>query len=334
MNDEETPGARAGVSRRSAAAVPSAPSASGPGFAFKGERVAVAIPAFQNITGRADVGWLGLAIAETLTSKLGNVARLKVIERNRMDEILKEMALAQSGLVETKFMEFGKMAGAQHLIIGSFQALGDKDNMMIKVTARAVDTVTGVVVQGQGIDAQGSFKDIFALQDRLAESITATLRVEVTPDEKKRVSAKETSSVAAYELFWLARAEGDPARKITLLRKAVEMDSGYALAHLNLAGVLFAMSMNQPENPEVEKHALEAARLDGTLADAYNVAGTYYDRLAFAQSKAGNPAAKQTAARAIENYKKFVQTKADSDSVLYKGQVERAKRKIEELSKI
>ena len=36
----------------------------------KGERVPIAVTKFANVAGRADYEWLGLAISETLSSKL------------------------------------------------------------------------------------------------------------------------------------------------------------------------------------------------------------------------------------------------------------------------
>lgn len=82
-------------------------------------------------------------MAEHVASFVAQSERVTVVERARMDEVLGEIALGQTGaLDESKAAEAGKMAGATHLVVGSYEQIG----RTIKLRARLVDVESGTVV--------------------------------------------------------------------------------------------------------------------------------------------------------------------------------------------
>ena len=302
-------------------------------------KAVIAIPAFRNLTGNPAFDWLGTAFSETLASKLSNVSQIRVVERSRLDEILREMELAQSGMVDDRYAQVGRMAGAQFLLVGSFQAIGEGQSALLKVSTRIVDVATGLAVEGQGASADGQFRELFGLQDRMAEraavNLAVDLRMDIPPDEMKKLQIKDTDSVTAYELYWIALGDRDPLRRIELLRKAISFDKGYAKAYMNLASNIFQVTMLQPQASELESAIAEATRLDPLMGEAWNVAGTYYDRLSFyLQQRGEQQNAQDSARKAVADYRKFIELKGGSDSVYFKGQVARAKRRVEELSRL
>jgi TolB-like protein/Flp pilus assembly protein TadD len=91
--------------------------------------------------------------------------------------------------------------------------------------------------------------DIFELQSELARSIAAELKALLSPDERARLARRPTENLAAYDLYlkskdydWLsyedsARNWQHLQRREALLQAAIELDSKFALAWANLAGV-------------------------------------------------------------------------------------------------
>ncbi|MFA6034423.1 MAG: hypothetical protein WC889_16100, partial [Myxococcota bacterium] len=98
---------------------------------------------------------------------------------------------------------------------------------------------------------------------------------------------------------------------------------------------IFQVTMLQPQATELEAAIDQATRLDPSLGEAWNIAGTYYDRLSFYLKQRGEQQHAQDSARtAVADYRKFIELKGGSDSVYMKGQVARAKRRVEELSRL
>lgn len=91
---------------------------------------------------------LGLLVASELTTLLQRDHGLMLVERNQIARIIEELALGQTGLTDpAKTVEFGALAGAQGLVLGTVSEAGDR----YLVNARVVSTQNGqVVVAEQG----------------------------------------------------------------------------------------------------------------------------------------------------------------------------------------
>jgi serine/threonine-protein kinase len=130
--------------------------------------------------------------------------------------------------------------------------------------------------------------DLFALQDRVAQHVAATLLERVTGTERERLMSRQSRNAEAYRAYLQGRAylfrlrRSDVERSVPLLQQAVALDPGYALAHAALANAYRVLGGNlaggRPSRPAemvamARKAALEALALDDTLADAHIVLG-------------------------------------------------------------
>lgn len=80
---------------------------------------------------------------EDMTTKLVQSGQYVVVERDKLDSILKEQELADSGLLEqSAASKVGKLASADIILTGSFAKLGGKWN----VNLRLVDVETGIII--------------------------------------------------------------------------------------------------------------------------------------------------------------------------------------------
>ena len=129
---------------------------------------AVAVVAFDNITGAAEDEWIGFGIAETITADLAGLGTVAVVGNDAVEAALRQARLgpgAAVNLSDTPAMQAGRALGARWVIGGGFQRLGQQ----VRLTARIVDVATAAVQHATTVD--GMLGDLFDLQDRLSEDL-------------------------------------------------------------------------------------------------------------------------------------------------------------------
>jgi tetratricopeptide (TPR) repeat protein len=135
------------------------------------------------------------------------------------------------------------------VVEGSVRRMGER----IRISVQLVDAETGSDIWVEKFDR--GLEEIFAVQDRVVQTIVSTLvgRVEVSAAE--RAARKPPTSLAAYEFVLKGNALSwdDPigaAEATRLFEKAIELDPGYALAHTLLAAMLCRQWRHQAGDPD------------------------------------------------------------------------------------
>src|SRR5205807_7296510 len=96
----------------------------------------LAVMSFTNITQNSDDDWLGIGIAETVTSDLKNIEGVTVIGRERIYEVLKNLSTELHGDFDEKLAtRVGREVGARWIVGGGYQRLGE----LLRITARFVE---------------------------------------------------------------------------------------------------------------------------------------------------------------------------------------------------
>jgi TolB-like protein/DNA-binding winged helix-turn-helix (wHTH) protein len=130
--------------------------------------------------------------------------------------------------------EVARSLAVRYQVEGSVRHTGDR----VRVTAQLVNT-DGRVLWSARFDE--ALADLFALQDKITTQIAGALAIRVTQFEQRRVSAKPTESLEAYDYVLRARpALQRPARANNVearafLRRAIQLDPNYAAAYAALA---------------------------------------------------------------------------------------------------
>ncbi|MFA5780120.1 MAG: FlgO family outer membrane protein [Elusimicrobiota bacterium] len=158
----------------------------------------IAIAPFQNLTDNKNNDWLGISFSESLSTHLGNIKSLRVVERPQLDQIIKEMKLQMSGLTdENTFLEINKLLGAKYIIVGSVS----KNDGYIKVNMRLLDVETGSVVTTNNME--GRINKIFDIQRKLAENTAKYFHKTLTKSgsETKSVTAEENYSKGVFDCW-------------------------------------------------------------------------------------------------------------------------------------
>ena len=204
--------------------------------------VVIAVTPFTNLTGQKDYDWLSTGIGEVFTTKLGSLSCFNLVERIKISEALKEMELGQTGLIdENTAPQVGKMIGAEGLVTGSFQIVGQA----IRIDARLLDVETGRVYAFAG--AFGELDKIFEAQDRIAASFLDALNAPLTDVDRLLLASNPTTSMEAFKLYSQAEdtytPEGstlDDDQRISLLNQSTQIDPNFAMAYAGL-GYIYAV---------------------------------------------------------------------------------------------
>lgn len=86
---------------------------------------------------------LGSHLAEGLLNELFVTRRFTLLERNLIEQVIKEQGFSQSALADAEqLIEIGRLSGAQFLLTGRYSVLPDQ----VDVTLRLLDTSTGEIV--------------------------------------------------------------------------------------------------------------------------------------------------------------------------------------------
>ena len=145
---------------------------------------------------------------------------LKVIERNKIASLLKEIALGQTGSVDASTaIKAGKILGAQSIAFGSFIVLGNS----VRIDTRIVNVETSELIMAESIT--GSSSDFMKLERDLARAIAESLSVAFTPP---RGPAKSTIEAALYFSRGVdAFDRGDRAAATRLFQQCLDIDPSY-----------------------------------------------------------------------------------------------------------
>ena len=88
------------------------------------ERLLAAVVDLENKSGDHDNDRLAKAITDTVTGELQNCGRFRMVERQRLAAILKELSFEMGALVdESKAKEAGKLLGVDALLLGSLASV-------------------------------------------------------------------------------------------------------------------------------------------------------------------------------------------------------------------
>lgn len=223
----------------------------------------VAVMPFANLTGDPEKDYFGDGMAEELIYCLTRSSGLQVPARTS--------SFAYKGR-NVDVRQIGRDLRVSHLLEGSVRSAGDT----VHVTVQLVDTRTGFHIWSQSY--QREFRDVFKLQNELANAIAQTLSPGMHAGATTDPNAEPpTKNVGAYRLFLQANAlvgatEGNLRRALSLYDQALELDPHFARALTARATTrLSYLSFGLPlDNAviEAERDAMRAVALDPDLAGA------------------------------------------------------------------
>ncbi len=154
----------------------------------------LAIIYFDNSGGEPSMNKLKKGLADMLITDLSNVNMLDIVERDKLESILKEQKLNNSKDFDPNTAsKVGKLLGAQVILTGAyFEMMGS-----LRLDARFIDVETGKILKSDGVDGQTS--SFFKIQKQLAWKIINNMDVKLSDEEKKELESKEKSKALSFE---------------------------------------------------------------------------------------------------------------------------------------
>ncbi|MFA6438647.1 MAG: CsgG/HfaB family protein, partial [Bacteriovoracaceae bacterium] len=154
----------------------------------------IAILYFENKGQKAELNPLQKGITEMVITDLTKVRSLKVVERIRLHEMMQELNLAETDMVDQRTApRLGKLLGAFRLVKGSFFELtGDN----INIDAFVARTKTGELDVTTNIS--GNMKDFFRMEKDLVFKIIADLKIKLSDAEREAILEIPTENFFAF----------------------------------------------------------------------------------------------------------------------------------------
>ena len=95
-------------------------------------------------------------ISTRLESELVKTGKFKVIERGKIDQLLKEQKFQMSDNVEETIIEIGMFLGAQEIVYGSIGKIGN----YYTISAKLVNVTSGEIIRASNIDYEGDINNL------------------------------------------------------------------------------------------------------------------------------------------------------------------------------
>lgn len=112
------------------------------------QSITLAVLPFRNNTGDPALDALGSTLAELASNKMEAAPGLRLVERQRISDVLSELKLEMMGVTDPQTsLKVGKLIGVQRLVFGSFSVV---DQATI-LTIRMVNVETGEILGGGSI---------------------------------------------------------------------------------------------------------------------------------------------------------------------------------------
>jgi len=193
---------------------------------------------FQNnsLADRQNMEPLRKGLADMLITELSKIQALKVIERNQLQQMIEEMKLGQSGMVDAQTAQkVGRLLGAQTLLLGSYVVMfGGK----MRIDARIVEVETGRTIEAE--EVTGKVKDLFKMVQKLSRKIAKALDVKLTKEDKKRLKTVQNKSFDAA-LYYSKGLEFEDAGQLdqakAMFEQALKINPKYTSAREELAKI-------------------------------------------------------------------------------------------------
>lgn len=193
----------------------------------------IAVLYFDNNSRNQTLDPLKTGLTDMLISDLDGTRAVRVIERERLNAVLKELNLQASVAVDPATSQrLGRILGVEYLLMGSyFELVGQ-----LRLDARLIRVETGEIVQSEGVT--GGSQDLFALERQLALKIIQDLGARLGDDEReifRKGVTTDLPTMLAYSRALDLYDRGDRREAITALETILGKGSSFPQAEQSLA---------------------------------------------------------------------------------------------------
>jgi adenylate cyclase len=233
------------------------------------DKPSIAVLPFQNMSGDPDQDYFAEGMVDEITTALSRFKSLFVIARH-------SSFTYKGRAVDIK--QVGRELGVRYVLEGSVRKATGK----VRIIGQLIDAATGMHLWADRFE--GDLGDIFALQDRMTESVVSAIAPKMFQTEID-LAARRPNNLSAYDLCLRAFphlyswTRGGSAEALRLVSRALEMNPRYGLA-ARLAGGCHLLNVGQGWAADPNSEIAEGLRLlrlalsiDGNDTDALSMLG-------------------------------------------------------------
>jgi serine/threonine protein kinase/Flp pilus assembly protein TadD len=191
----------------------------------------IAVLPFENISPNKDDAYFADGVQDEILNNLAKIAQLRVISRTSVMQYRAD--------TKRDLRQIANALGVANVLEGSVR----RDGNHVRVTTQLIDASDDHTIWADSYDRDLS--DIFAIQSEVAQTIAGKLTATLSPEEKKRIEAKPTDNLEAYDLYlqatqlianaslnsYISNIEKPLRDSIKLLEQAIRLDPKFALAY-------------------------------------------------------------------------------------------------------
>jgi TolB-like protein/tetratricopeptide (TPR) repeat protein len=228
----------------------------------------IAVLPFADMSPNHDQEYLCEGLAEELINALTHVDGLRVVARTASFQFRGKGEDIQT---------VGAQLNVEALLEGSVRKSDDR----LRVTVQLIEVASGYHRWSHRFD--GQFKDVFAIQDEIADSVAASLCCGSASPSSKRTPLRAHAGTEAYELYLRGRQHlprirhADLTSAADLFRRAIELEPGYGPAHAGLATAHATLyewfGANDADLAGAERASRRALELGPDLAESHVARG-------------------------------------------------------------
>ena len=254
----------------------------------------LAVLPLENLSGDPAQEYFADGMTEALTSELAKIGALRVISRT---------SAMQYKDAHKPLPDIARELNVDGIVQGSVLRSGGRVKIAVQLIRAGTDQQLWA---GEHVR---ELTDILQLQGDVAKAIATQVRIQLTPQDTRRLSTAAKVNPEAHDaylrgrFYWNKEAREDLEKAREYFQQAIDKDPQYALAYVGLAdyySVLPFYSNARPDDvfPKAKEAIAKALQLDNSLAEAHSTQAyilTYYDwdwtgaELEFQQALSINP---------------------------------------------
>ena len=187
-----------------------------------GEKPAIAVLPFDNMSGDAEQEYFADGITEDLITELARFQNLVVIARNS--------TFTYKGKA-TRVKDVARELGVHYVVEGSVRRAGNR----VRVTVQLIESKSEKHIWAERYDRE--LTDIFEIQDEVTKAIIGALPAHLEAADIERIKRKPPQDLAAYDYVLRGKilhhdgSREANAEALAVLDKAIEVDPEYAQAY-------------------------------------------------------------------------------------------------------
>jgi adenylate cyclase len=233
------------------------------------DKPSIAVLPFINMSGDPEQDYFADGMVDEITTALSRFKSLFVIARNS--------SFAYKGrAVDIK--QVGRELGVRYVLEGSVRKAAGK----VRIIGQLIDATTGAHLWADRFE--GDLSDVFALQDRMTESVVSAIAPKMFQTEID-LAVRRPNNLSAYDLClrafppFYSWTRGGTVEALRLVSRALEIDPRYGLA-ATLAGDCHFLNVGEGWAADPNSEIAEGFRLlrlaisiDGNDALALSILG-------------------------------------------------------------